>query len=397
MSESALGDLADQHQGYVTNCDEHYTATKQDMVNQREMLVGQAGDAHQDYLLGLATHADHGADHFASKVKSATAYRDVIRGVKSQLSNIADAAQPEWDQAVKSRVPGAVAAVVAKYQPEVASVMSAAWGDLAEAPAPTPPPPPPPKHPTIQQVDNTPNTQPSGPPSPIDMLLPGAPASNPDAASGPRSWQDMLLPPGAAAPDPAAASGPRSWQDMLLPPGPAAAAGSAPGKGFPPFTKADAATAAAGAVAGGTADGVRQTTLNLIKESPGTGPGKASPTLLKWLEDANIGGYDLKGFSRIGGVVGAASALPAVISDIGVDHNSVPEALTREAAGTGAGLWTGGLAGAFAAAGTDALTGAAIGSAIPGAGTAVGLVVGAVVGAGAALGASKAIEWLWDQ
>jgi hypothetical protein len=135
----------------------------------------------------------------------------------------------------------------------------------------------------------------------------------------------------------------------------------------------------------------------LIKESPGTGPGKASPTLLKWLEDANIGGYDLKGFSRIGGVVGAASALPAVISDIGVDHNSVPEALTREAAGTGAGLWTGGLAGAFAAAGTDALTGAAIGSAIPGAGTAVGLVVGAVVGAGAALGASKAIEWLWDQ
>jgi hypothetical protein len=183
---------------------------------------------------------------------------------------------------------------------------------------------------------------------------------------------------------------------MLLPPGPAAAAGSAPGKGFPGFapTKADAATAAAGAVAGGTAEGVRQTTLNLINESPGTGPGKASPTLLKWLEDANIGGVPLKGFSRIGGVVAAASAVPAVMSDIGIDHNSVPEALTRESAGTALGLYAGAAAGGFM---TDALAGAAIGSAIPGLGTVVGLFVGAGVGAATALGASKGVEWLWDQ
>lgn len=76
------------------------------------------------------------------------------------------------------------------------------------------------------------------------------------------------------------------------------------------------------------------------------------------------------------GVVGAVTAVPAVMSDIH-DGNSVPEAVTREAAGTGAALVFGGAAGTLAA---DAAAGAAIGSVIPGAGTAVGLVAGAVVG-----------------
>jgi hypothetical protein len=152
------------------------------------------------------------------------------------------------------------------------------------------------------------------------------------------------------------------------------------------------AIGAAGAVAGGTAEGVRQATTNLINESPGTGPGKADPALLKWLEDPKIGGVDLTGFSRVGGVVAAVSAVPAVMSDIH-DGNSVPEAVTREAAGAGAGLWAGGVAaGLFA----DAGAGAAIGSVIPGAGTAVGLVVGAGVGAVAGLGASKLVELAWD-
>jgi hypothetical protein len=160
----------------------------------------------------------------------------------------------------------------------------------------------------------------------------------------------------------------------------------------PTVTKGDIAIGAAGAVAGGTADGVRQATTRLINESPGTGPGKADPGLLKWLEDPTIGGVELKGFSRLGGVVAAASAVPAVMSDIH-DGNSVAEAVTRETVGTGAGLWAGAAAGGFLA---DVAAGGAIGSVVPGAGTVVGVVAGAVVGAGAALLASKTVELAWD-
>jgi uncharacterized protein YukE len=167
--------------------------------------------------------------------------------------------------------------------------------------------------------------------------------------------------------------------------------GAGEGPGFTP-TKTDVAIGAAGAIAGGTADGVRQTTLNLIEENPGTGPGKASPGLLNWFEDPTVGGVELKGFSRIGGVVGAASAVPAVMSDIH-DGNSVAEAVTRESAGTAAGLYGGAVVGGLAA---DAVAGAAIGSVIPGAGTAVGLVVGAGVGAVAAWGGSKLVEAAWQ-
>lgn len=157
-------------------------------------------------------------------------------------------------------------------------------------------------------------------------------------------------------------------------------------------TKGEVLTGAAGAIAGGTADGVRGATTKLIAESPGTGPGKADPGLLRWFEDPKIGGFELKGFSRVGRVVGAASAVPAVMSDIH-DGNSVPEAVTREGVGTAFGLYAGAAAGGFAA---DMAAGAAIGSVVPGAGTAIGLVVGAVVGAGAAFGASKAVEVAWQ-
>jgi hypothetical protein len=165
-------------------------------------------------------------------------------------------------------------------------------------------------------------------------------------------------------------------------PGPAA--GEPPGGGGPKLnpTPGDVAIAGAGAVAGGTADGVRQAATNLIAESPGTGPGKADPGLLRWLEDPKIGGVEITGFSRIGGVVAAASAVPAVMSDVH-DGNSVPEAVTREGVGVAAGLWAG------------AEIGAAVGSVVPGAGTAVGLVVGAGAGAVASYLASKGVEATW--
>lgn len=152
-------------------------------------------------------------------------------------------------------------------------------------------------------------------------------------------------------------------------------------------TKGEVLTGAAGAIAGGTADGVRGATTRLIAESPGTGPGKVDPGLLRWFEDPKIGGIELKGFSRVGGVVAAASAVPAVMSDIH-DGNSVSEAVTRESVGTVLGLGLGALAG-------DAAAGAAIGSVVPGAGTALGLVVGAGVGAIAAWGGSKVVGEVW--
>jgi uncharacterized protein YukE len=160
----------------------------------------------------------------------------------------------------------------------------------------------------------------------------------------------------------------------------------------PTVTKGDVAIGAAGAVAGGTADGVREATTRLIEESPGTGPGKAPPGLLKWFEDPTIAGAELKGFSPIGRVVGAASAVPAVMSNIH-DGNSVAEAVTREGAGVAAGLYGGAVIGGLAA---DAVAGATIGSVVPGAGTAVGLVVGAGAGAVAAWIGSKTVEELWQ-
>lgn len=138
-----------------------------------------------------------------------------------------------------------------------------------------------------------------------------------------------------------------------------------------------------GAIAGGTADGVRQTVLDVVAKGPGTGPGAADPGLLKWFEDPKIGGVELRGFSRVARVTGVAAAVPAVMSDIH-DGNTVAEAVTREGVGVAAGLWAGAQAGGL------------LGSVVPGAGTLAGVVVGATVGAGAAFGASKLVEAGWD-
>ncbi|WP_193374419.1 hypothetical protein [Mycolicibacter sinensis] len=121
----------------------------------------------------------------------------------------------------------------------------------------------------------------------------------------------------------------------------------------------------------------------VIAKGPTTGPGAPDPGLLKWFDDPKIGGFELKGFSRVARVTGVASAVPAVMSDI-QDGNSVAEAVSRESVGVVAGLWAG------------AQVGGLMGSVVPGAGTLTGVVVGAAVGAGAALGASTLVEAGWD-
>lgn len=176
-------------------------------------------------------------------------------------------------------------------------------------------------------------------------------------------------------------------------PGAADAEGEGKGEGeAPTVSKTDVAIGASGAVAGGTADGVRQAAIKAIGQGPTTGPGAADPGLLKWLEDPSIGGFELKGFSRLGGVVAAAAAVPAVMSDVH-DGNSVAEAVTREGAGTAAGLYMGAVTGGFLA---DVVAGGTIGSVVPGAGTAIGLLAGAVAGGATALGMSKGIDLVWE-
>ncbi|BDB40901.1 TPR repeat region-containing protein [Mycobacterium kiyosense] len=124
--------------------------------------------------------------------------------------------------------------------------------------------------------------------------------------------------------------------------------------------------------------------------SPGSGPGKADPGMLKWFENPKIGDFEIRGFTRANGLLAAAFAVPAAIGDVnGEDHNSIPEAITREAGGAAIGIGAAVLA--------DMATGAAVGTLIPvpGVGTAAGLVAGAVVGGLAATGGSKLIGHAW--
>lgn len=171
----------------------------------------------------------------------------------------------------------------------------------------------------------------------------------------------------------------------------ATTAGTKEGDSGHPEWLGDALIGSAGGVSGMTADGVRGAVLKAIEDGPKTGPGAVEPGLLKWLEDPRMGGLELKGFSRIGGVAALVATVPAIFSDIH-GGNSVQEAVTREGAGTALGLAAGGWVGG-AVAGSE--MGAAIGSVIPGAGTALGLVAGAAIGGLVSYGASKGIEAAW--
>lgn len=137
--------------------------------------------------------------------------------------------------------------------------------------------------------------------------------------------------------------------------------------------------------------------------------------LLNWTKELKVKGVEIPGFSRAGGLLGVVSAIPSGIVDYaeakaaGASQGvAVAQAVTREGAGTAAGLIaaagttavvegtlvTGG--GILAAAMGAAETGALIGSVIPGAGTVVGLAAGALVGGAAAFLASKGVAKIWD-
>ena len=151
-------------------------------------------------------------------------------------------------------------------------------------------------------------------------------------------------------------------------------------------TPADVVTGTAGGIASAAHDGALKAATKLA--APGD-------PLLNWTKELEVKalGKEIPGFTRAGGLIGVATAIPAGIIDYSEAKaagysttEAIGQAVAREGAGTAAGLAAGGLASGFAA---DIVAGMAIGSVVPGAGTAVGLVVGAAVGGLAAFGASK--------
>lgn len=141
LSDSHFDDLIAEQQRCSDLCREHRDATLHDRDTQSSLLVGKAGDANRELLLKLAVHADEGKTHFDSKVTAAKAYKDIVTGVKIDLTRIADAAQQDWEAAKKT--PGGLGVLMAAYAPEVETVINGALLDLAEVPQPTPLPEPP--------------------------------------------------------------------------------------------------------------------------------------------------------------------------------------------------------------------------------------------------------------
>ena len=71
MSESALGDLAEQQAALAAAANTYGDQVMRDMTHQRELLKGYAGDAHQALMGKLRDHAYAAADHFDTKTAAA--------------------------------------------------------------------------------------------------------------------------------------------------------------------------------------------------------------------------------------------------------------------------------------------------------------------------------------
>ncbi len=138
---------------------------------------------------------------------------------------------------------------------------------------------------------------------------------------------------------------------------------------------------ATGAIVDGTTDAIREAAVKAMKEGAKTGPGKASPRLVKFLDDVKVAGRSMKGISRVGGLMTAVMVVPAAISDMG-EGDSWRKAFGKETGGAVAGL------------GSGALVGAVVGSfiPIPGVGTMVGMAAGSYIG----YLASEGLDTHWE-
>ena len=169
MSESGLQTLAGEQAALATAANDYGDQVMRDMTHQRDLLKGQAGEAHQALMGRLRDHAYAAADHFDTKTAAAKSFKALIYGLKLRLSQIADAAEKDWS----NTPPAARGLVIAAYAPEVESAVADAWADFHATPTPSTPPPSPVQatpaspgnettknDPTIQAVDNKTNTEP---------------------------------------------------------------------------------------------------------------------------------------------------------------------------------------------------------------------------------------------
>ncbi len=212
MSETALGDLAEQQAALATASNAYGDQVMRDMTHQRELLVGAAGDAHQVLMGKLRDHAYACADHFDTKAAAAKSYKALIHGLKLRLSQIADAAEHDWN----NNPPAARGLVITAYAPEVASALADAWEDFHATPTPSAPPPSPvpatptapapgnpskPKDPTVQAVDNKTKTEPKKSWDDTENITKPAASATDDAHNPSGKLTENITKPAASATD----------------------------------------------------------------------------------------------------------------------------------------------------------------------------------------------------
>lgn len=100
----------------------HYAAiaegTLSDMGQQAELLQGAAGDANQEALLRQANAAHQISENYKSRAQVAGTYADTLRWLQNRLTDIAQAAQHDYDECIKAKQPGMAQEVIARYRLE---------------------------------------------------------------------------------------------------------------------------------------------------------------------------------------------------------------------------------------------------------------------------------------
>lgn len=104
--------------------------THQDAIEQREMLRGQAGDAHYDATMRLAENDYEIKKNFGAKKAGSQQRIDITYGAQALVAQIATAGRAEHDSYIKAKNPSAATAVIAEYRAQVEGAIATAVSDV---------------------------------------------------------------------------------------------------------------------------------------------------------------------------------------------------------------------------------------------------------------------------
>ncbi|SKO13575.1 putative methyl-accepting chemotaxis sensory transducer [Mycobacteroides abscessus subsp. bolletii] len=104
--------------------------THQDAIEQREMLRGQAGDAHYDATMRLAETDYAMQKNFADKKAGCQQRIDITYGAQKLVAQIAAEGRAEHDAYIKAKNPSGAAAVIGEYRAQVEGVVETAVSDV---------------------------------------------------------------------------------------------------------------------------------------------------------------------------------------------------------------------------------------------------------------------------